>query len=230
MDGLQPSLAWSGSTHSGDLDIEYGLEADARVTTDLASLPRNIWGKASTNLAGWGVSARAEFAGTDFSRANVDLDANNKDADLSLNIAASAGGGFKVHRVEATKGLDADGARVTVNPRFNLDTDSADVVVAYSKDGTDVELTASQAAQSVKISRRVDSENRVAPTIASNGAVSLEWERSLGNGNSLTTTVKPNDSVDLEWKDAGWTANINMPLDGANIAGTNVRIKREVSF
>ena len=117
-----------------------------------------------------------------------------------------------------------------MNPRFNLDSDAADVVVAYSKDGTDVELTASQSAQSVKISRQLDSENRVAPTIASNGAVSVEWERSLGNGNSVTTTIKPNDSVDLEWKDAGWTANINMPLDGANIAGTNVRIKREVSF
>ena len=211
------------------MDLEYGLEADARVT-DLASLPKNIWGKASTKVAGWGVSARAEFAGTDFRQANVDLDTSNKDADLSVNIAASAGRGFKVNKVQAIKGMEVDGAHVTVNPRYNLDTNVADVVVAFSKDGTDVELTASQGNQSVKISRQVDSENRLTPTIASSGAVSLEWERSLGNGNSLTTTVKPNESVDLQWKDAGWTANINMPLDGANIAGTNVSIKRELSF
>jgi len=211
------------------VDIEYGLEADARVA-DLASLPKNIWGKASTNVLGWGVSARAEFAGINFRRANVDFEASNKDADLSLNLAASAGGGFKVNKVEATKGLDVDGARVTVNPRFTIDSKVADVVVSYSKDGTDVELTASQAAQSVKISRQIDSENRVAPILESSGAVSLEWERSLGNGNSLTTTVKPNESIDLEWKDAGWTAHINLPLDGANIAGTNVRIKRDVRF
>jgi len=228
--GLEPNISWSGSTKSGDLDIEYGIDANARVTTDIASLPKNIWGKASTNVAGWGVSARAEFAGTDFSNADVDIEASNKDADLSVNVAATAGGGFKAHRIEATKGFDSDGARVTVNPRFNLDNDSADVVIAYSKDGTDVEVTASQGAQSVKVSRQIDDENRIAPTLASNGAVSLEWERSLGNGNSLTTTVRPNESVDLEWKDAAWTANINMPLDGTNIAGTNVSIKREVNF
>jgi hypothetical protein len=228
--GLDPTLSWSASSKSGDLDIEYGIESAARATTDLASLPKNVWGKASTNVSGWGVSARAEFQGLDFSNADVDIDLNNSAEDLSIHLDASAGNGFSVNRVEAVKGLDADGARVTINPRYDLNTDEADVVLAWSKDGTSVELTASQGAQSVTVSHQVDDDNRVAPTLASNGEISLEWERSLGNGNSLTANIKPDSAVDLEWRDAAWTANINLPLDGTNISGANVSIKREVNF
>lgn len=54
LDGLDPTLTWSDSTRSGDMDISYGIEASATPTSDLASLPRNIWGKASTDISGWG--------------------------------------------------------------------------------------------------------------------------------------------------------------------------------
>lgn len=228
--GLDPSLSWSASTSSGDVDLEYGIEASAKPTTDIASLPKSVWGKASTNLNGWGVSARAEFEGTDFTKADVEVEASNADADLDITLTASAGDGFSVQTVSAVKGIDSDGARITVNPRYNVETEDSDVVLTYSKDGTDVEVSASQDEQSITLSRQVDDENRVAPTLASNGDVSVAWERSLGDDNSITTTVKPDDSIDVEWKDAAWTANINMPLDGTDITGTNVSIKREVAF
>jgi len=93
-----------------------------------------------------------------------------------------------------------------------------------------IEITASQDAQSVTFSQQIDDDNRVAPTLASNGDISLEWERDLGGGNSLTATLKPNESVDLEWEDDSWTANINLPIDGTDITGANVSIKREVNF
>jgi len=228
--GLDPSLSWSASTSSGDVDIEYGIEAAARPTSDIASLPKNIWGKASTNLNGWGVSARAEFQGTDFTNADIEVDANNADSDLDIHLEASAGDGFSVNRVEATKRIESDGAHISVNPRYNVGTEETDVILSYAKDGTSVEVTASQDAQSVTLSRQLDDDNRVAPTLASNGDISVEWERSLGDDNSITATLKPNDSLDLEWKDAAWTANINMPIDGTDITGTNVSIKREVNF
>lgn len=228
--GLDPSLSWSGESSTGDVDVEYGIEASARPTSDIASLPKNIWGKASTNLNGWGLSARAEFQGTDFTNAGIEVDASNDDVDLDLHLEASAGSGFSVNRVEATKRIDADGANISINPRYNVETEEADVVLSYNKDGTSVELTASQDAQSVTLSRQLDDDNRVAPTLASNGDVSLEWERSLGDDNSITATLKPNDALDLQWKDSAWTANINMPIDGTDITGTNVSIKREVSF
>jgi len=228
--GLDPTLSWSSSTSSGDVDVEYGIEASARPTSDIASLPKNVWGKASTSLNGWGVSARAEFEGTDFTKAAVDIDASNEDADLDVHLEASAGDGFSVKTVSATKGIDSDGARITVTPTYNVETDESDVVIAYSKDGTDVEVSATQDAQSVTISKQIDDENRVAPTLKSSGDVSVEWERSLGDDNSLTATLTPNEAIDLEWKDSAWTANVNMPLDGTDVTGTNVSIKREVSF
>lgn len=228
--GLDPSLSWSSSASSGDVDIEYGFEASARPTTDIASLPKNIWGKASTNLNGWGVSARAEFQGTDFTNAGIEVDANNADADLDIHLEANAGSGFAVNRVEATKRINADGANIAVNPRYNVNSEEADVVVSYDKDGTSLKLTASQDAQSLTVSRQIDDDNRVAPTLSSSGDVSVEWERNLGDDNSLTATLTPNESLDLEWKDAAWTANINMPIDGTDITGTNVSIKREVNF
>jgi len=228
--GLDPSLSWSASTTSGDINIDYGIEAAARPTSDLASLPKNIWGKASTNMNGWGVSARAEFKGTDFSSAAVDIDASNADADLDIHLQATAGDGFAVKKISATKGIDSDGARITIKPTYDLETEETDVVLSYSKDGTDIEISATQDSQSVTLSRQIDDDNRVAPTLASNGDIKIEWERALGDSNSITTTLTPNESVDIEWKDADWTASINMPLDGTDITGTNVSIKREVSF
>ena len=230
IDGLEPTLKWENSGKSGDMDISYGVEAAARPTSDIASLPRSIWGKASTDISGWGVSARAEVDAQDMSSASVDIDANNAENDLSVKLTASAGSAFDVKTVEATKGLDVDGARVTVTPRFNLESDERDVVVNYSKGDTDVKLTASAGAQEVTISQQLDADNRIAPTISNGGDISVEWERRLTDDSSLTATLKPNDSIDVEWKDSDWTANVNMPIDGTDITGANVSIKRDVSF
>jgi hypothetical protein len=269
---LNPTLNWEGSASSGDVNLDYGIEADARPTTDVASLPRRVWGKASTNAGGWGVSARAERNLRESDDTNLEFDASNDDADLNIHVVASAGGG--VQRVEATKGLDMNGARVTLNPRYNLANEEADVVVGWDNgdtnvkltasadsqevnvkhriDNTNIELTASADNQEVKIdhqmdntkikltasadnqeitvSQQLDDKNRVSPTINNKGDISVEWERSLGDDSSLTATLKPNESLNLEWKDNDWTANVDMGLDGTDISGANVHIKRDVTF
>jgi hypothetical protein len=271
---LDPSISWEGSSTSGDLDLSYGIEAAARPTTDIASLPRNVWGKASTNVAGWGVSARAERDMQDGGDTGVELDMDNADADLSVRIVASAGDGISVNSVEATKGLDIDGARVTINPRYNMGTEEADVVVAYDNgstnvqltasadnqevsathnmgdttvgltasadnqeisldhtmDSTNIKLTASADNQEVTIRQQIDDNNSIAPTINNSGAMSVAWERSLGDDGSLTATLKPNESLDVEWNDGDWTANVNCGLDGINVEGANVSIKRDITF
>ena len=274
---MNPTLNWEGSSSSGDLDLSYGIESAVRPTADIASLPRSVWGKASTNVGAWGVSARAEMDAQARNNANLEIDADNSGADLSIRMVASAGGDFSVQSIEATKGLDVDGARVTINPRYNVADESADVVIGYnndstslkltasadnqdielnhrigdtsigfeasagnlgagqltldhSMDNTNVKLTASASGQEVTISQQVDANNRVSPTINNNGDISVQWERDLGDDNSLTATLRPNDSLDVEWKDAAWTANVNMPLDGASVSGANVSIKRDVNF
>lgn len=229
LDGLDPQVSWENSAQSGDLDISYGGSASVRPTTDIASLPRKVWGKVSTSVSGWGVSARAESQGLDVRNADVELDADNDGADLNVHLVANAGSS-SIRSVEATKGLDVNGARVTVTPRFNLEDDSQDVVVNYNNDNTNVKLTASVDNQEVTISQQLDDNNRVAPTINNNGDLSVEWERKLSDDSSLTANLKPNDNLNVEWKDAAWTANINMPIEGANINGANVSIKRDVNF
>jgi len=229
LSGLDPTVSWSNTGAAGDLDIEYGIEASALPTSDIASLPKNIWGKASGTVAGWGVSARAEFEGTDFTQASIDIDASDETS--AVHVDASAGTtSFTVDKVTATKTFDADGGSVTVNPRYTIESGDGDVVVTYEKNDTSIEVTASQSEQSITVSRQVDDDNRLAPTVGSDGSFSVEWERSLGDDNSLTTTVTPNESVDFEWKDNEWTANVNVAIDGTEITGTNVSVKREVSF
>jgi len=214
------------------LNVEYGVDLAARATADIGSLPKSIWGKASRNIGGWDTSARAELTNGKLDQADIEVEANNADSDVSVKLIASAGkgSGFAVSRVEATKGFDASGARITVNPRYNVDNEDGDVVIGYKRDDTEIEVTASKDDQSVTVSQRLDDSNRVAPTVSRSGNISLEWERKLGDDSSVTTTLRPNNAVDVEWKDHAWTANINVPIDGTNIGGTNVSIKREVSF
>jgi hypothetical protein len=275
LDGFDPTLNWEGSTRSGNIDIDYGIESAIRPTRDIASLPRNVWGKTSINLSGWGISARAEVFAEDRSSAALEFDADNEAADLSLRMTASTGNGFNVQTVEATKGLDLDdGARFTLNPRYNVESKGADLVVSYDNDNTNAQLTASAGNQEVNIkhkldntyieltasadnqevtidhqshntnikliastdnqqitiSHQIDDTDRVSPTINNNGVMSVEWERSLGDDSFLTATLKPDESLDVEWKDNDWTANVNMPIDGINVEGANVSIKRDVSF
>jgi hypothetical protein len=252
---LDPTISWEGSSSSGDLDLTYGIEAAARPTTDIASLPRNVWGKASTNVAGWGVSARAERNMQDGGDTGVEFDMDNADADLSVRMVASAGD------VEATKGLDIDGARVTFNPRYDLGTELADVVVSYDNGSTNVQLTASADNQEVSATHNMGDTIVGVTASADNQEVSLDhtmdktnikltasvdnqevtirqqiddisvaWERSLGDDGSLIATLKPNESLDVEWNDGDWTANVNCGLDGINVDGANVSIKRDITF
>lgn len=229
LDGLDPTISWESSTQAGDVDISYGIKATARATSDIASIPRSVWGKARTSVSGWGVSARAEL-GNDLGKADLQIDADNQNADLNVHLVANAGSGFNVRSVEATKGFDANGARVTITPRVNLEDDNRDVVINYSNDKTNVKLTASADNQEVTISQQIDDNNRVAPTLARNGEVSLEWERRLSDDSSLTANLKPNDNLSVEWKDSAWTANVRMPIEGTSLGGPTVSIKRDVTF
>lgn len=245
--GLDPSISWSGESAAGDVDLEYGVELAPKLTNDLSSLPKKIWGKATTNIGGWVASARADVEGTDFENAAYEIEAAS--GDISVKASASNAG---VHSVEATMSVPSDDASITVNPRYNVDTEEADIVLNYDTGDTSVELTASAEAQSVKIehvsgdtsielnasadaqsltiTQQLDDDNTISPTITSDGDISIKWERDLGDGDSISATVSPNDSLDVEWKDAGWTANINMPIEGTTIKGANVSIKKDVSF
>lgn len=195
VDGLDPTLTWSGSSSAGDCDLEYGIEAAARPTTDIASLPRKIFGTMKTNLAGWGVTAGAtkdmESGDTDIT---VDLD--NDDADLSVNLVASADGG--VSSVSATKGLDMGGDKLTVTPRYDLDSEEADVVVTYDNGDTNVELTASADSQEVVVSHSMDDTN--VKLTASKDSQEIEVDHTMGDTNVKLTASADDQEITVSQK------------------------------
>ena len=82
--GLSPEVSWSNSNQVGDVSVDYGIEADLRVTKDIAqiaSLPKSIWGKLSSQLGAWGVSASADLQ--DYSQADVEVGVENSEEGLS---------------------------------------------------------------------------------------------------------------------------------------------------
>jgi len=223
LDGLDPTLSWSSASSSGDLDLEFGLEASVRPTGDIASLPKSVWGQVGGTSSGWAWTARADIDTNDLGSADFDINAEN--GDLSVNILASTGDGFSVNTIGASKKLDD----VTISPEYDVASGDASVTVGWASGDTEVELVASADAQSVTVSQQLDDENKVSPTVTSDGDISVAWERSVGDDSTLTATFG-SGNVDLEWEDGAWTANIGVALDGTSIEGTTVGIKRDVTF
>mmetsp|Transcript_5921 Transcript_5921/g.8706 ORF Transcript_5921/g.8706 Transcript_5921/m.8706 type:complete len:269 (-) Transcript_5921:329-1135(-) len=233
LDGLEPSISWGGSSTRGKVEVEYGVDLAARAaTSDISSLTKSIWGKITRHQGGWETSARAEVANGKLDQAEIELEASSKESDLDVKLFASAGklGGRKINGVEATKGFDMDGARLTFNPRYDVSKEEGDVVIGYSRDDTEVELTASKDDQSIKVSQQLDESNLFSPSVSRSGKISLQWKRKLNEDSTVTTTVRPNDAVNIKWKDNAWTANINIPIDGTKVGATSVIINREITF
>lgn len=215
---------------SGDFDVKYGVDTDLRATKEIRSLPKSVWGKASTDVSGWDVTARAELDLQDLRSLYLDLDLDSRDVDLSVHVVASATGEFNVDAVEATKGFKSGDKRVTVTPRFDLGNNINDVVVKYSYDKTDVTLTASGDAQKITVSQQISDEDRFSPTVSSKGDLSLEWEHRLKKDSKVTTTFRPSESLNVKWEDSEWTANVKMPLDGSSFKESSVGVKKDLSF
>jgi hypothetical protein len=192
VDGLDPTLSWSGSSSAGDIDLDYGIESAVRPTTDLASLPRKVFGTLKTNVAGWGITAGADrdmaTGATD-----IEINADNADADLSVKVLASADGG--VDSISATKGFDVDGNRVTINPRYSLANEDADVVVTYNGGDTNVELTASADSQEVVVTHDMGDTN--IQLTASKDSQEVVLDHTMDNTNIKLTASADNQEVTI---------------------------------
>lgn len=170
-------------------------------------------------------------------RVDFEIDGEDDETDIKMRVLGRAGtsssfllSGTSVGHVEFTKGFDNNGNRVTVNPRYNVDYQHADVVVTYDADDTLIKVTASRNDQVVTISQKINEENMISPTIGRDGSLSLAWDRKLGDSSSIRTTLNPNRSIDVEWRDAAWTANVNFPMEENDLRGATVHIKRDIKF
>ena len=234
--GLEPSISWDGSAKLRDFAIAYGVDVEARaVTSDLCSIPiKSIWGKIwSPSFCGWVTSARAEAKKGKLDQPKVELQLTSADKDLSMKLFAAAGKrhGFRLNRLEATKCFDySNGSRLTVNPRYNIDSDDGEVVIGYAMEDIAVEVTTSKENSSVKVSQRIDEFNRITPSINQYGDISVEWVHKFGDDSTVTTTVNPKDAIHIKWKENAWIANIHLPLEGASIGAASINFRRKVIF
>ncbi len=199
------------------MDIEYGVEASALPTTDLASLPRKVFGTLKTNVGGWGVTAGATKTMAS-GETDITVDAANDDADLSISLVATADGG--VDSVSATKGISMDGGSLTITPRYNLASEEADVVVGYDGGDTSVVLTASADSQEVVINHEMGDTN--VQLTASKDAQEVVLNHSMGDtgitltasadaqeisisqqidaDNKITPTINNSGDISVEWE------------------------------
>lgn len=228
--GLKPIASWSNSNEVGDLDVDYGIKADVRVTKDIASLPQKIWGKVSSQIGSWGVSARADFQGLDYTNADIKIGTENKDVGLNLSIGGNCGiDGIALDKIEGNKLCEADGAKFNINPRYDVQSEEATVGVSYEKEGTSINVEASKDTQSLTISSQLDEENRIAPTFSNTGGISIEWEHAVGDS-VVTTTFTPEKSVRVDWEEGGWKTNILMDLEKTDITNVKVSVKKDLIF
>lgn len=197
-----------------------------------------MWGRASRVFANrYALSARLDVDFQSMDRVDFEIDGEDDETDIKMRVLGRAGtsSSFLLSRtsvghVEFTKGFDNNGNRVTVNPRYNVDYQHADVVVTYDADDTLIKVTASRNDQVVTISQKINEENMISPTIGRDGSLSLAWDRKLGDSSSIRTTLNPNRSIDVEWRDAAWTANVNFPMEENDLRGATVHIKRDIKF
>lgn len=213
VDGLDPTLNWSGSSSAGDMDLEYGVEASALPTADIASLPRKVFGTLKTNVAGWGVTAGATKS-MDSGATDIEVSADNADADLSVTVVATADGG--VDTISATKGLDMDGGSLSITPTYNMGTEEADVVVAYSGGDTSVELTASVDSQEVVINHDMGDTN--VQLTASKDSQEVVIDHSMGD-----TNVKLTASADAQ------EVTISQAIDDCNTISPTINNSGDIS-
>jgi hypothetical protein len=281
MDGLDPTITWQNSAllNDDEIALTYGIDLSAR-TTNLASLPRRVWGRASRRIPITSVNREVAISTRvqlDFDTPDIldfEFDGEDDESDVKVRIlgrtstaalssmiggntrlmgeqrtsgkrtssSSSSNSKFKsairnilptIDHVEITKGYDNNGNRITINPRYNVPHNYADVILTYDADDTVIKVIASAIDQSVTISQKLNDDNIISPTInARDGSLSLAWDRRLGENRSVRTTVHPNRSVDVEWRDSAWTANVNFPMDGTtnDLQGATVHIKRDIKF
>lgn len=125
------------------------------------------------------------------------------------------------------KGFNALGGRFSVNPRYNIQSSDADVILGYDADKTSVTVEASASSQKLTVAQQVAEGHRITPSVTSKGDVSLAWRKSLDGGDAVTTTVNSDGKMSLKWEDGPWTAIFATSVDNSAV---DVKVNRKLNF
>lgn len=149
--------------------------------------------------------------------------------DLSLTPKA------ELLKVGAKRIFDMNsGTKLMVEPRYNH-RGVPDVVLGVEKEHDDesdtrVYLTASQEDQNVMIQHTRDATTASVKAGTSNGFMRASLKQDFENIGALKATLTSKD-VDLELQQDGWTAGVNVGLEGLSLdSEPTVRFSKKLSF
>lgn len=135
-----------------------------------------------------------------------------------------------LNKVQVVGNVAALGGRLTVKPRYNLESNAADLEVGYLKDGN--EIIIDPRSKKVTFSKSFENGKIITPTVDANGDFSLEYSFGLESGGRMTTTWTPDDSVSMIWHEGEWQTTVRAPIQGyfRPTSGVKVMMKRKLDM
>ena len=227
-DGLDPIFSIEGSIPCEDRrdSLNYGLSCDLSGGS-LASFPRSFWGEYFRKAGRWGL--RGRVATDAFEAADIEVSAENNDSNLDLTFLSSAGKDTGTTVLDVSKTFDASYGSFTINPSWDFDEETHGLRLECEKGGSSLEWFSSSNESALTLSKSIGVSSRISPSVTDKGEFSLEVDFSEGEDSSILAHIS-NDCLDVEWSENEWIASFNIPLKGNRISGTNISIKRDISF
>lgn len=145
--------------------------------------------------------------------ATVRLDGNSRD---------------NLEKVGLSTSRKVDGKNVGVDLEYDVKTEHVDATASVAVDDTAVEVSYNTKDKNptVAVSRKIDSNNQVSPSISlKDGSITYKWTRAL-KGGKLESTLHPGDKVIVDWTDNGsdgaWKTSAEIPLEDRKNAKVSI--------
>jgi len=225
---LAPQISFEGDVQG----VEYGVLMDA---TKLG-VPK-VWGQVNSEVAGWNLKTRAEYTEGEYDYSTeggkgvyLSLKGNNEEEDTFIwGSGAFSKNDALPLKAGAKKVFETDSGKFLIAPRYTFEDDTATVVLGYEKNDTSVFLSASQDAQDVKVTHKIDDDNTASIKFGAQnfpiGFQSATLENESGFGTTKVTLTS--ESADIELGKDGWVAGLTATsLDSEPV----VRFSKKIAF
>jgi hypothetical protein len=199
---------------------------------NLKKLPESLFASKTFDTIGDGqVTVDADFA-VDGNILSVDT--LWKSDKYGVAVSASGDNLLKLKDVALTKHFPLNDKKITISAAYDVIKKNVASKARLSIPKTIVDFSVDSAHQDpvLAVTRAVDDNNDVIPSIAlRSGAMSYGYRRKWSGG-SLLSTFYPGKKVTLDWKDEGvsgnWVTSADVPI--GDTKNTKVSIKREWNY
>jgi hypothetical protein len=230
--GIPSAPSVSASVASQDIDyeglnlrLEYPYKIQDAVVGfryalgNFRTAPESLFARKSFDVADSNVQVDADFTVKDnvlnvaakwvANKVGVTFTANADTRDRLKSVGLS-----KDFEVQGGSNLNLGGKYCLLNKKF-----STTAALTSGTTKVDVDVDSVDRAPGFKITKDIDDNHSVSPSInLKTGKMAVGVTRKW-NGGSVTGTFHPNDKVALQWKDNGaagtWTTTADVPLDGS---------------